>query len=43
MNYFLATDFEGDRNVGLHGFATEKYCFIGNKKYTTKIIPQQYT
>jgi len=38
------TDFEGDPNLGLYGFATDKYAFLGMKKslpvLKTKIIVQ---
>lgn len=30
-------NFDGDPNIGLHGFATDKYCFIGNERYAAKI------
>lgn len=26
---FLRTDFNGDPNIGMYGFATDKYCFLG--------------
>jgi translation initiation factor 6 len=26
---FLRTNFNGDPNIGMYGFATDKYCFIG--------------
>jgi len=26
---FFKTDFHGDRNIGLYGFATDKYCLLG--------------
>jgi translation initiation factor 6 len=39
MSYFIKTDFRGDTNIGLYGFATDKYCFIGihDKKIHHKI------
>jgi len=39
MSYFIKTDFRGDTNIGLYGFATDKYCFIGihDKKTQHKI------
>jgi translation initiation factor 6 len=27
--HFLKTDFSGDPNIGLYGFATDKYCLLG--------------
>ncbi|MFA4820498.1 MAG: hypothetical protein WC613_06100, partial [Candidatus Aenigmatarchaeota archaeon] len=33
----LRINFDGDPNVGLYGFATDKYCFIGSDRYTAKI------
>jgi translation initiation factor 6 len=33
----LRTNFDGDTNIGLHGFATDKYCFVGNERYASKI------
>jgi translation initiation factor 6 len=27
--HFLKTDFNGDPNIGLYGFATDKYCLLG--------------
>jgi len=34
MHNFLRTNFNGDINLGLYGFATDSYCFVGirNKK-----------
>jgi len=29
MPHFLRTNFQGDPNLGLYGFATDKYCLIG--------------
>jgi translation initiation factor 6 len=29
MNNILRTNFSGDQNLGLYGFATDKYCFLG--------------
>ncbi|MEK6887986.1 MAG: translation initiation factor IF-6 [Candidatus Aenigmatarchaeota archaeon] len=34
---FLRINFDGDPNIGLYGFATDKYCFIGSDRYTAKI------
>ena len=34
---FLKINFDGDPNVGLYGFATDKYCFVGSDRYTSKI------
>lgn len=34
---FLRINFDGDPNVGLYGFATDKYCFVGSDRYTAKI------
>jgi translation initiation factor 6 len=34
----LRTDFYGDPNLGLYGFATDKYCLIGFKSKITKRI-----
>src|SRR3989344_5103067 len=33
----LRTRFDGDINLGLHGFATDKYCLIGNVRYADKV------
>ena len=33
----LRTKFDGDINLGLHGFATDKYCLVGNARYASKI------
>ena len=35
---FLRTDFYGDPNLGLYGFATEKYCLLGFKSKITKRV-----
>lgn len=29
MANFMRTSFGGDQNIGLYGFATDKYCFLG--------------
>lgn len=34
---FLRTNFDGDPNLGLHGFATDKYCLVGSEKHVKKI------
>lgn len=33
----LRTNFDGDPNLGLYGFATDKYCIIGREQYTDKL------
>ena len=33
----LRTKFDSDINLGLHGFATDKYCLIGNPRYAVKL------
>ncbi len=35
--HFLRTNFDGDPNLGLYGFATDKYCFIGLERYSHKL------
>jgi len=37
MFRFLKTNFEGDSNVGLYGFATDDYCLIGANLLEKKI------
>ncbi|MFH0832973.1 MAG: translation initiation factor IF-6 [Candidatus Aenigmatarchaeota archaeon] len=34
----MTTNFFGDRNLGLYGFATDEYCFLGFKSKLTKKI-----
>jgi len=42
MRHIQIADFQGDPNLGLYGFATDKYAFLGMKKkmplLKTKII-----
>ncbi len=33
----LRTTFDGDDNLGLHGFATDKYCLLGTPRHAAKI------
>lgn len=33
----LRINFDGDPNLGLYGFATDKYCFLGADGYATKM------
>lgn len=35
--HILRTNFSGDPNLGLYGFATDKYCLIGADAYEAKI------
>jgi translation initiation factor 6 len=35
---FLRTDFYGDPNLGLYGFASDKYCLVGFRSKMTKNI-----
>lgn len=39
---FIKTDFDGDNNIGLYGFATDEYCLLGkepnNKKKLESIL-----
>ena len=37
MSSILRTNFDGDPNLGLYGFATDKYCVIGREAYAAKI------
>lgn len=37
MPYFLRTNFDGDPNLGLYGFATDEYCVIGSERYAAKV------
>ncbi len=39
MKNILRTNFDGDGNIGLYGFATDKYCFMGNARYAAKLKP----
>ena len=34
---FLRINFDGDPNLGLYGFATDKYCFMGSDRYSAKV------
>ena len=36
-NNMLRTNFDGDPNLGLYGFATDKYCIMGNDRYSAKL------
>src|SRR3989338_5233125 len=36
MNNILRTNFNGDPNLGLYGFATDKYCLFGAASYMEK-------
>ncbi len=33
----LRTNFDGDPNIGLYGFATDKYCISGRGRYSDKL------
>ncbi len=35
---FLRTTFDGDPNVGLYGFATDRYCLLGKQKRLEKVL-----
>lgn len=35
--HFLRTNFDGDSNLGLYGFATDKYCLVGSEKHSAKL------
>jgi translation initiation factor 6 len=37
MKNILRIDFDGDPNLGLHGFATDKYCILGNERHASKV------
>ena len=37
MPSILRTSFDGDPNIGLYGFATDKYCIIGSERYAAKV------
>ncbi len=37
MPNILRTNFDGDPNLGLYGFATDKYCIIGRETHADKL------
>jgi translation initiation factor 6 len=37
MQNILRTSFDGDINLGLHGFATDKYCLLGTLRHASKV------
>jgi len=37
MQNILRTNFDGDPNIGLYGFASDSYCFTGAGRYAAKL------
>lgn len=37
MSTILRVNFDGDINLGLYGFATDRYCCVGSERYSPKI------